>query len=584
MINHINFKKESGITLVALVVTIIILLILSGFTLYFVGNNGLIERASNSRDIALKTQALEELKIILLNVHIDNAGQATLQNALDYLRSDQMAGIIQIVEDSITDTEFHVIYKGYLFKIDDFLNVTLIGESNSAFNIPYVSDNLVLYFDGINNIGNSHDNTTTIWKDLSGNNNDGELKNINNTSDSGWKEKGLQLDGQDDEIYLGDKIKDLFKTSNTIEFCIMFDEAKCRDILMGNYTNEYDINYEKYTNNQSRIYFNHFQLDNLGKSNAFLAGRLNTITYVFRKDQNVIDLYINGVLFETCTSELFKDFSYDYLDVWLGRDYRTGSTATKGTIYSVRMYSDELNDSEIQSNYSIDQDKFYEYDSDYIKDNLLLYYDGINNAGDSHDDTSSIWKDLSGNNNDGQLKNFSLNSSSGWANNGLVFDGTDDGVYLDSMLKDLFKNDFSIEIYLKCSESQRDVLLGNYQNKYSISFEQNNHQLRFWWNDGKIDKKVSNIFNTSNMSFVVTLDKQNQTLKVYTNGEYVESISDSLLKSYNYDFIDAYLGRDYRSGSTAFKGIMYTVRIYEKELTLSEIVHNYDKDVQRYGN
>lgn len=56
------FKKESGITLVALVVTIIVLLILAGVSITMViGNNGIINRsrnAVNSYDESSKNEAI----------------------------------------------------------------------------------------------------------------------------------------------------------------------------------------------------------------------------------------------------------------------------------------------------------------------------------------------------------------------------------------------------------------------------------------------------------------------------------------------------------------------------------------------
>ena len=45
------FKKESGITLVALVVTIIVLLILAGVAISLtIGNNGILTRAQNATE------------------------------------------------------------------------------------------------------------------------------------------------------------------------------------------------------------------------------------------------------------------------------------------------------------------------------------------------------------------------------------------------------------------------------------------------------------------------------------------------------------------------------------------------------
>lgn len=39
----------------------------------------------------------------------------------------------------------------------------------------YVTDGLVLYYDAINNTGSGHSSSTTTWKDLSGNGNDGTV-------------------------------------------------------------------------------------------------------------------------------------------------------------------------------------------------------------------------------------------------------------------------------------------------------------------------------------------------------------------------------------------------------------------------
>lgn len=61
------FKKEKGITLVALVVTIVVLLILAGISLNLVlGQNGIINRAQQARDNTKAGQTTE-------NAEMDNA-------------------------------------------------------------------------------------------------------------------------------------------------------------------------------------------------------------------------------------------------------------------------------------------------------------------------------------------------------------------------------------------------------------------------------------------------------------------------------------------------------------------------------
>ena len=61
-------RKNKGITLLALVITIIVLLILAGITISsLIGENGLITRAKQATTISLKTQYFEEINIEILD-------------------------------------------------------------------------------------------------------------------------------------------------------------------------------------------------------------------------------------------------------------------------------------------------------------------------------------------------------------------------------------------------------------------------------------------------------------------------------------------------------------------------------------
>lgn len=63
------FKKEKGITLVALVVTIVVLLILAGVSLSLVlGNQGIVTKANEGK--VNYTNAAEEEKQILTNAEL----------------------------------------------------------------------------------------------------------------------------------------------------------------------------------------------------------------------------------------------------------------------------------------------------------------------------------------------------------------------------------------------------------------------------------------------------------------------------------------------------------------------------------
>ena len=63
----------------------------------------------------------------------------------------------------------------------------------------YISDGLTMYFDGKNNTGNENDKSATVWKDLSGNGNDGILNGCT------WEDECIAFDGVDDWVNCGQK-------------------------------------------------------------------------------------------------------------------------------------------------------------------------------------------------------------------------------------------------------------------------------------------------------------------------------------------------------------------------------------------
>ena len=58
-------KKEKGITLIALVVTIVVLLILAGVSIaMLIGENGVINKAIESNEETAKAKAREKLEVV----------------------------------------------------------------------------------------------------------------------------------------------------------------------------------------------------------------------------------------------------------------------------------------------------------------------------------------------------------------------------------------------------------------------------------------------------------------------------------------------------------------------------------------
>lgn len=82
-------KKEKGITLVALVISIVVLLILASVLIGFLtGDNGLITRAIKAKQVQLKADVLEDINIKILEVSTDKQGEATVADLLIKLKDD----------------------------------------------------------------------------------------------------------------------------------------------------------------------------------------------------------------------------------------------------------------------------------------------------------------------------------------------------------------------------------------------------------------------------------------------------------------------------------------------------------------
>lgn len=125
-----NFlRKNSGITLIALVITIIVLLILAGVTIAMLtGENGLLSRATSTNEQKEKSQAIEEARLAILTAMTDKKGEK--------LTSDEIIDILEEyfngVPNDITDQTQVITTKnnGYSVKLSEVLNgVAIAGPS-----------------------------------------------------------------------------------------------------------------------------------------------------------------------------------------------------------------------------------------------------------------------------------------------------------------------------------------------------------------------------------------------------------------------------------------------------------------------
>ncbi len=92
------FKKNKGITLIALVVTMIILLILAGISISMItGQNGILKRAAEAKERNERSSALEEIQLVVIGA-IGTEGEVDIAKAKEELR-EKGATITEIGDD-----------------------------------------------------------------------------------------------------------------------------------------------------------------------------------------------------------------------------------------------------------------------------------------------------------------------------------------------------------------------------------------------------------------------------------------------------------------------------------------------------
>ena len=115
-------ESEKGITLIALVITIIVLLILAAVSIAMLtGENGILSKASNAKEKHLIAQYEEELNLCIMEMQTDELGTLTMPKLIEklpqYIQTSQPGEQYEWNTEQ-TSEEPTGTYKGYEFKVD----------------------------------------------------------------------------------------------------------------------------------------------------------------------------------------------------------------------------------------------------------------------------------------------------------------------------------------------------------------------------------------------------------------------------------------------------------------------------------
>ena len=222
----------------------------------------------------------------------------------------------------------------------------------------------------------------------------------------------------------------------------------------------------------------------------------------------------------------------------------------------------------------------------YVSNGLVLHYDAINNTGSGHSSTTTTWKDLSGNGNDGTLLGF--DSNSGWQDNFIKFDGVNDYILSKNNLG--LSGDCPLSMCVVAAWDGDEWISGNWPSYMGIDYCNDYNGLSMTMNDGKpaLDfwnyRYMSNTALSVKQIYQICLTKEpgaiNTTSKIYVNGQEIVGTGNS---TNPIDIVDAKAVIGRLDANRWANARIYNVKYYNKALTSSEIQENYKTDKERYN-
>lgn len=172
-------RKNNGITLIALIITIVVLIILAGVAMTLtLSDNGVLNKAKSAKEETIKQSAIEKMNLKITEVQMDYYGKTqkmpTLQNFVDELCEDNSVQYVKLSKtlaslEKIDVSSADSIYTKfkeypYEFEIDSSLRLASIDGVKVAENNTTITDyrdNLICEYTMDSVSSSSIEDTTT---------------------------------------------------------------------------------------------------------------------------------------------------------------------------------------------------------------------------------------------------------------------------------------------------------------------------------------------------------------------------------------------------------------------------------------
>ena len=447
-----------------------------------------------------------------------------------------------------------------------------------SYNPSSVSDGIVLYLDAAN--PRSYAGTGTTWYDISGNSNDAGF--VNSPTYLSVPQPYFNFNGTNDYMRIVRSSSMSPTTGLTQEVWFNYPSVPTTAIFIG-------LQYGSFSGNSYALWKESATTLNGGVNTSgtfsFIGmGTTNLVGnrwyhFVHTYDGSTQKLYLNGTLMTTGSQSGTIQYDVNNTRVLIGADdngsgYNTGAGYFhSGKLSQVRIYNRGLSATEVLRNYNAQRKRYFQ-EENIVTDGLVLHLDGSNS--NSYAGTGTSWFDLTGNNNNLTLVN------------GPVFTGTNGGMFLFDGTNDTanraftWPNNFTVDITFKLFANagyfySRIISTGN-NDEFEFAVGQNNglYEIKLlvagWVNTSQ--------YITPDTIETYTITRSPSTSNIYRNGVliFTTSVATTVASSLNINLAC----RHSNQGQNTRINI-YNLKIYNRVLSATEILQNYNATKGRFG-
>jgi hypothetical protein len=310
----------------------------------------------------------------------------------------------------------------------------------------------------------------------------------------------------------------------------------------------------------------------IGRNYNFQTNKIYNIAVV--KNTSQVEFFVDGTSIGTTSTSNYFNFTANGFGV--GRWYYPGyEQYLKGNIYDLKAYNRALSNSEILQNYNASKGRYTTLEN-ITTNGLILNIDSGNS--NSYSGIGNTIYDLSGFGNTGTLTNGP--TFSGLNGGSIVFDGTFKYILFSNNIDT--NKDFTVNFW------NRRLSTGATHNLLHGVNQTNYFQIRYNYlnvvqlvNSNIVDMgSFTGYTSTANNDVYLTVrfTKSSSTYDLFINGNYISSITNAQT------FVTSgpVLGSGY-PGSEHFNGRIYSFTCYNRALSATEILQNYNATKSRFG-